>query len=611
MKQKLSALLLVLLFMSLLAACSSSATNTPVPAASNAAGQATTAPAAAATNTAAPARPTATVPAAAATPVPTLSSGTTATGATLKTVAPVAAPPADAKKGGTLTIANLGLLAQDLHPNPTNANYTAAWGNIYNLIWGSTLIEWNFTNLEWELALAKDIKVDTAGKEFTFTLRPDLKWSDGSPLTVSDFQFSFDNISKENKENAALNFSGLADKKLVTSFKSDPATNTIVIAFGKAYNRDLALSFLNLMPMPKKVWEGKSFYDATQNPEIKKPTVVNGPYMIVDYDPDSKGTFKPNPNWYRGKANMDEIVLKSFGTSVISEALKTGQADIAVNSLPTAFYDDLKTNSNISMYEWYGVQNDLRYLLYNTTRAPFDDKVLRSALATSFNRTDLMKLAENGRAVPQYTFVYDVSPFFNPEVPRYGLDLERSKKMLADGGYKLEGGVLLGKDGKPLKFALSFANTDAGGKLVSTYLQQQLKQLGMEVTVEQQEAATYTANIVKHTYDMGTGYSGGGLFPDPDSRKNYYATNAPFNTAGYSLPRIDEIFDLGAAELDVEKRKKLYGELQVIMATDLPSQVVYSRVLYIAANKKLGGVVPHKGSTMLNNHTVANWYWKA
>jgi peptide/nickel transport system substrate-binding protein len=606
MRQRLSVFVFLLLVASLLAACGTSATPTPV-------SQATTAAPAGQTQGSAPTTaPTAkpTVAEVLSTVRPTLppqASG--ASGAKLTTQPDLPAIPADAKKGGTLTIANPSTMPIDLHPAPVTTSFTAGWGIIYYLIWEGGLLSYNFNSLEWQLAMAKDVKVDETGKIFTFTLRPNLKWSDGSVMTAEDFQFAFENISKPNKENPALNYAGLIDKVQVASMKADNAT-TLTVTMQRVFARDLAFQFLNLGPISKKAWEGKPFYDVANNPEMKKPSVSHGPYMLDSYDPSTQGVFKPNPNWYLGKSNFEQVIVKPFAPNVVSEAMKTAQADITGFNLPTSFYDDLKKSENLTTYDWYGVQNNYRYIVYNTTAAPFKDKALRQAVALALDRKNMMLLAEGGKAIPQFTFETESSPFYTNEVKKWDFDLASAKKLLADNGYKLDGNNLMGKDGKPLTFTMIYTPSDVTAKAVCTYIQQQLKLVGIESTVETKDPQAYLSAILSKKYDAAIGFTGAATFPDPDSRKTFYTKDGTYNVAGHVVPRLDEIFAQGAVELDAEKRKKLYQEAMVILTEDLPSQVFYTQIFYVPATKKLGGIALTKGGSIYGNHAIATWYFK-
>ena len=604
LKKKFGLVVAMLLFAGLIAACGD---NTATPATSS--GPATTAATGAAT--------TAAVTTVAATtltkaPDPTLPpkapvSSAGDTGVVARPALP--ALPADGKKGGTLNLALSGTLPTTLPADVGTGDVTGSYLALGQLIWAQGLLDYNYTNLQWEFALAKDLKVDASGKVFTFTLRPDLKWSDGSPMTADDFQFTFENISKENKENPAAQYALLSDMKRIVSYKADSATSTIVATLADVYARDIALYYLTFPPVPKKIWEGKPFFDPANNPELRKPSVTSGPYKVESYDSNKEGLLTANPNWYRGQPNFEKIALKPFAPNLVYEAIKTGQADASLTFMPPAQFNEVKANANLKTYDWFGVQSDYRYIVYNTTKPPFNDKNLRQAIVYALDRNAMIKLAENGRALPQYTFTNENSPYYNPEISRYDYNLDKAKKMLGDNGYALQGSNLVSKEGQPLKFTVSYDNTDVPGKLLATYMQAQLKQLGIEIAVESKDSQSYLVNLVTKKYDIGVGVTGGSVFPDPDTVKFFYTKAGVFNVAGYAVPRLDEIFELGSHELDNSKRKQLYGEAMKILAEDVPSAVFYGQVAYIAANKKVAGIAPSKGGRVNLNDAIATWYF--
>jgi peptide/nickel transport system substrate-binding protein len=606
MRKRIASFLLMVIFAGLVVACGGSATNTPAPQATTAAGSsATTAPAQA--TTAPAARPTT-----GATAVPTLppvAARPDATGVVAMPPQPTA--PANAKKGGTLTVGLSGSLHPTLHPNQTTGDTTAARERIALLIWSPGLLDYNFTTLQWQLEMAKEVKVSEDGKTFTFTLKPDLKWSDGSPLTVDDFLFAHEGASKENKEKPTEQFARIQDKKLVTSYKVDATAGTITATTDKAYARDLAYYFISVFPMPKKVWDGKSFYDPNGNPEIRKPTVVSGPYMIDEYDDKAQAKLKRNPNWYRGQANFDEIVVRPYQPNVLVEALKTNQVDVTFDSLPPSQYADIKANANVNVYEWSGVQNDRRSIAFNVTAPPFNDVNLRQAILHTLDQRNMITLAESGRAFPEFSIIYASSPYFNPEVPRYPFDLAKARQKLTEGGYKIENNQVIGKDGQPLKFEITHNSTDNTAKQLAQYMQAQVKLVGIDVEVVSRDPQAQLSALLTRKYNASVNFTGAGLFPDPDTLKTFYIKGGAFNVMGYDNSRINEIFATASTELDGAKRKVLYDEAQKILTTEVPTFLMYSRGFYVAANKKLGGidVSKFKGGNIMYNFAATTWYF--
>jgi len=475
-------------------------------------------------------------------------------------------------------------------------------------LWAGGLATYNFTTLKFELDYAKDLKISSDNKTFTFTLRTDVKWSDGSAVTVDDYQYAFDNATKEDKVNADANWVSLDDAKKITSFKTDKTAGTIVVTLDDVYPSDLALVYATLIaPVPSKVWAGKPFFDAAQNSEILKPTVVNGPYVIDSWDTKKAGVFKPNANWYRGKPNFDQVVFTGGSATVVVESVKTNQADWAKN-IPSSQVASSKADSSLNLVEWSAVNGTYRYVEYNTKRAPMDDKAFRSAINYAIDRDNLIKLAEAGLGTAQFSFVNPASPYYNKSVNEFKYNLDTAKKTLSDAGYKLDAGKLLDKTGKAIELTVVFPTSSNPRKLIATYLEQQLKQLGITVKVDGKEFNAYVKQVQSKDFDISLAAAGGG-FPDPDSFKANIISTGTQNNTGYSNVRVDEIFKLGAKEVDTAKRKTLYDEAQKLISDDTPVFFLWNINSFSLFSKKVQGVVPNNGDQLYYNDALTRWYY--
>ena len=515
--------------------------------------------------------------------------------------------PANTPKGGRFTAISLAELAPDLHPYVSDGGFTDSWIDFANLAYGASLATYSYSSLKWELDGAKDLKVTDSGKTFTWTLRTDLKWSDGSPITVDDYQFGFDNAIKEDKTNPDNNFVGLADLQRLVSVKSDTNAGTISITLDQFYPPDLALNYvIAVVPVSKKVWAGKTWYDATTNPEILKPSVTSGPYMVKSWDPKSEGVLVPNPFWYRGKTNFDEIVLKGGSASIVLEAVKSGQADRAIKLAPQQA-DAARKDPSMTLYEWDAVNSGFRYMEYNTKRTPMDDKAFRQALNYAVDRDNLVKLAEVGLGTPQYSFLSPDSFFYNKDVKTYKYNLETAKKTLTDAGYKMDGGKLVGKDGKPIELTVLFPISSTPRKLIATYLEQQFKQLGITIKVDGKEFNAFAKQVSAKDFDISLSAVAGG-FPDPDSFRLRITTDGSGNYSQYANPKVDELFKKGQSEADSGKRKAYYDEIQAIVSEDAPVMFLWGYTNFSPISKKVQGIVPSKGDRLDYNDASTRWY---
>src|SRR5262249_8813 len=218
------------------------------------------------------------------------------------------------------------LLAGAPHPRPGRDPGVLLWGGGDGM---GRLLAFDRDKLEYKPAMATEMpKISADGKTYTFTLRNDLKWSDGSPVTVDDFQFAWDNASKP--ENQFVELDQLAE---IASYKTMPDTRTIEITLQDQKARDVALGTVNVVgPIPKKIWENKSWGDASANPEILNPSVVLGPYKVQDFKIAEGATFVAVNTYPGGQAKIPQVqILPGQQPTVAYEALKSGRALFAPN----------------------------------------------------------------------------------------------------------------------------------------------------------------------------------------------------------------------------------------------------------------------------------------
>jgi peptide/nickel transport system substrate-binding protein len=559
-----------------------------------------------------PPAPTQAPPAPAATtvaPVQPTSAPTTAAAA--PTAAATAAPkPAAAGGSAALIGASLANLSKTLHPYPDAASYTSSWVDAATLIWGGAegmggLLAFDWNTLAYRPAMAKEMpKVSNDGKTFTFTLRDDLKWSDGSPVTTDDFQFAYDQASKE--ENRYVQLDIVMD---IATFRATDKS-TIEVTLKEAKPTDVALGIVNVIgPVPKKIWEGKSWGDTSTNAEILMPTTVLGPFHVQEFKIAERGIFLPVETYPGGKPRVPRVeILANQQPTVAYESLKSGRANW-MHPLPSPQYADAKATPDLNVVEWTAANAPYRTLEFNMTRPFLSDKKVREALSTAVNRADMLDLAEQGLAVPQYSFIPPTNQkWVNNAVEKYEFNIEQAKQLLRDAGYQMQGQQLMGKDGQAVRLQVLFPTSSAPRAKIATYLQQQYKALGIEVEVKGLDFNAYTDLVQnRHDFDISLATYGGGSL-DPDlGPKAQLIQNGQQNVTGYASARVDELFKQASVELDETKRKELYDQLQVQVTSDLPSHYLYALKAIDAFSKKVQGVTPRRGDRLDYNDALLGW----
>jgi peptide/nickel transport system substrate-binding protein len=530
------------------------------------------------------------------------------------TAAPAAVAKPDAKPaagqpagpttpGGTFVIAAIGPLPKNAHPYPDSAAYSDGWTQVARLIFGGGLIDQDANSLEYLPYAASEWNISPDGKTFTFKLRDGMKWSDGKPVVVDDYTFAYSEAIKEEND-----YVGLEDLERIESFTA-PDPKTLVVVLKETLAKDVAIGVATaISPVPKHIWQGKSWTDPVANPEILKPTVVSGPYILKEMNPAEGASFERNPNWFKGQANFEKIVVKpSQQPTVAYELLKSNQAQWAP-AIPPSQYTEAKQNPNLTMYEWNPANGLYRVVEFNVKREPLGDKKVREALSRALSREDLIQVAENGLGQPQFTFINPSNTkWYNPNVEKYDFDLNKAKQLRQEAGFKLEDGQLKGPNGQPVKIQVLYPVSSAPRAKIATYMQQQYKQLGIDVEVKGLDANAYFEEAKKKNFDISLGSWGGGSI-DPDlGPKGQLLSNGQQNITGFANDKVDQMFKQGAVELDEAKRKQLYNDLQKLVNDELPSMYLYSATSFSPMAKKVQGVQPSKLDSLDTNDSLTRW----
>jgi peptide/nickel transport system substrate-binding protein len=509
-------------------------------------------------------------------------------------------------KGGVLRVATFADPPKVLHPYPEPQQNTTPRTDAATLMFAN-LIDLDYTRLEWvadpRRSLARDLPdVSDDGLTFTFTLRDDVRWSDGQPITSADFQFAWDNASQK-----ANNFVGLADLERIARYET-PTPLTIRVTLKQPQARFLALTVANtIIPIPRQVWFGKPWSDPTGNPEILQPTVVSGPFMPQEFTP-AHQRYVRNPAWYGQPSQLDGIDFINNATPQTAfQMLTTRQVEWAENLSPSQVVTARQT-PGINVLEWSGAVGSYRLLIFNTQRPALADRRVREALVRMIDRADLVQF-EDDLAVPQYGVYTDGSLWRSDDVERYDPDPAVARQLLQDAGYMVRNGVLQDGGGQPLKLDIIWPTSSQPRGRMATYLQQQWETLGVEVTVTGLEFNAFTDKYQRlRDFDIAMGSYN--ATADPDSFKAQVTTGGTQNASGYSNPRVDELVQLGAAEQDEAKRHQLYDDMQRLIVKDLPQYFMLTVKNFTALDNRVGGVRPSRGVDILrqNNLQVLDWY---
>lgn len=409
---------------------------------------------------------------------------------------------------------------------------------------------------------AESWEVSEDGLTWTFTMRDGLKWSDGSDLTAKDFEYSFKRLADPNTaapyaQTVVGMIEGFAEATgnpdadgnqttepnpdaLGVEASEDGKTLTIHLAYPCSYFDKIA-AFATMSPVQQATIETNGDSWCTQPDTF----ICNGPYMISEWTPSERIVLTKNPN-YVGGWDTSRIVSDTITLLLIEDeaaayaAYNSGEAQL-VKSVPsdeipslTKAEDggDFYVDSNLGTY----------YLSVNCEREPFTDPLVRKALSLAIDREYVSEVvmqgtysAAHGISCPGITDA-DGSQFADnanggtPYISSdYEANLEEAKSLLAEAGYP---------DGEGFP-AITYSTNDQGYHMpLAEYLQTAWSELGIDVTIETVEWASFTPQRRAGDYDVCR--NGWVMdYDDPSNMLELFQTGNGNNDGKYSNPEFD------------------------------------------------------------------------
>jgi peptide/nickel transport system substrate-binding protein len=300
-----------------------------------------------------------------------------------------------------------------------------------------------------------------------------------------------------------------------------------------------------------------------------------GPFKVVTDDKDRK-VMEAHTSYWRGVPKIKTLIWEFIQDSQTRlSALLAGQAQV-IDRVPPEHFQVLKGSANISLSSVAGLENVNLWIRQD--RPPFAENVkLRQALAWSVDREALTKNLVGGAAEVARTHIPNHALFAKPQLPAYGFDPDKAKKLLGEAGYASGGPefILWGTTGFLPR-----------AKEVTEAVADSLKKVGMKPTV----TITDVAGIIDALFsDKKPGsvfhlsWSGNG---DPH-RSLATLYRSPGAWTGAHDPKVDELIDRGVQTTKDADRQKVYEELQAYLWDNMPHVPLYNSDFTIAHVKAL------------------------
>lgn len=489
-----------------------------------------------------------------------------------------------------------------------------------------------------EPALAESWLISPDAKSVTFTLKPNLKWSDGQPLTIDDVAFTFNEVyfNEEIPTDTRDILKIGKGRKLPTVKKID--ANRIQFTTPEPFAPFLRTLGISILPAHKlrptinqKDEKGKPLFLGTWGLNTKPADLVsNGMYMLDSYTPGERLVFKKNPYYWRRDADgkpqphIDRIIwqiVESTDTSLVQ--FRSG--DLDSYAVSPDFFSLLKKEEKKGGYKIYsgGPATGTTFMTFNLNQGERDGKPLvdpiksrwfnnvkfRQAIAYGINRQRMINNIYRGLGAAQDSPISVPSPYYLSRaqgLPGYDYNPQKAKSLFTAAGFKYnEQNKLIDDRGNIVRFTLL---TNSGNKIreaLGTQVKQDLALIGIDVDFTP-IAFSLLIDKIDNSLQWDSfiiGFTGG---IEPNDGANFWSVDGGshmFNLkpqAGKPQlvdrkvadweQKIDDLYVQAAQELDETKRRNIYIETQKITQENLPCIYLVNALSFSAIRNRVKGI---------------------
>lgn len=431
--------------------------------------------------------------------------------------------------------------------------------------------------------LAESWAVSEDGLEWTFTLRPNIKWHNGEALTAEQVAWNINEFI-QNSDGWVTNSGYVIG--FIEARALDDRTLQIELEYPIS-NMEFRVAFLYIV-YPKD-FEVFTTPEDLQNFTNFSP-IGTGPFKINTFNKDQRVIIlDANPEYFEGRAKIDQIIYQTFDNSdALVQSLRVGDIEMTTEVPDSAFaavkgFENVKAISRASL--------SLTELIINSAPESHEpapnrnpalaDPQVRLAIATAINKQDLVDVVLQGNGAPGLNIIPPTMGggfWYNTDIKDVEFNLEAANRILEQAGYLKGADGVRAKGDTRLEMRLQFPSDSAAYPRVADMIAQWLSGIGIKATPQAVDPDSLTL-AVNPNADYDLVIWGWGPDPDPDFILSVMTSGqyieGGWNDSGYSNPEYDHLYLDQQKAMEPEKRREIIWKMQEILFRDKPYIILY------------------------------------
>lgn len=391
-----------------------------------------------------------------------------------------------------------------------------------------------------ECCLAEDYDISDDGLTYTFTVKPGLVFSDGTPVTAADWQWTFDRAIETTDSNWYACVENIDHVEC-------PDDTTVIVTL----KQPAASTLANLCIFELGV-QSKTYFDKVGAEEYQKSIIGTGPYAVKEWKKGEYLTLAANPNYREAgvplTAEIEFKVVADDNSRTIQ--LQGGDIDAAID-LPLSTLAQLEGDPNCVPHA--DPSTVTRFMALNVANEYLANPDVRRALNMATNPQEIVDMVTYGYGIAIGSIFAPTSEFCDHSLAPNTPDIEGAKALLAQAGYP-----------NGFQIGILIRGGNAFEQQIATILQYEWSQIGVTLTIEEAESTSYKTRMYGMEFDTLIDYWSDDI-QDPAPFMNFifdFSTACGFDTNFEQPAEMVALNDAANLETDLEKRKDLYCQIQ-------------------------------------------------
>lgn len=410
-------------------------------------------------------------------------------------------------------------------------------------------------------AVAKKHEISEDGKVYTFTLRDNVKFHDGSIVTVKDVKYSIERCAGINGDGTPLVAAFSNVEKVET-----PDEQTVQITLKEADTEFLAYLIVAIVP---------------ENAEnLGKEPIGTGPFKYVSRSVQENIVVEKFADYWGEEAYLDEVIFKVVTDSnAIVTGLKSGSLDMSarINSTQSA---QLRDDPDMNILE--GGMNLVQALYLNNAEKPFDDLRVRQALCYAVNRQEVLDMMADGKGTIIGSSMFPAfEKYYMPELAdKYQQDIEKAKKLLKEAGYP---------DG--FEMTMTVPNNYQQHVDTAQVLAEQLKLVGIDAKIQLVEWDSWLSDVYSDRKYQSTVVGVDAAYLSGRALLERFHSGFEKNFINYNNPEYDKLYEQAEKSTDDAEQIELYKKMEILLCEDAANVYIQDMAAEVALRGNYGGYV--------------------